>query len=48
LEYKVPSVIVYSDASDYACGAFSYQLDNRIFHKMWTDDENITAPHGES
>ena len=47
-EYKVPSVIVYSDASDHACGAFSCQLDNSISHKMWTDEKNVTAPLGES
>ncbi|CAC5404855.1 unnamed protein product [Mytilus coruscus] len=39
LEYKVPSIIVYSDASSFACGAYSCQLDNQIFHKMWTGGE---------
>ncbi|VDI13202.1 Hypothetical predicted protein [Mytilus galloprovincialis] len=38
-EYKVPSIIVYSDASSFACGAYSCQLDNQIFHKMWTGGE---------
>ena len=33
-----PSVVVHSDASGYACGAFSCQLQH-IFHKMWTDCE---------
>ena len=42
-EYKVPSVIVYSDASDYACDAFSCQLDNSIFHKMWTDEKKCNS-----
>ena len=42
-EYKVPSVILYSDASDYACGAFSCQLDNSIFHKMWTNEEKCNS-----
>jgi hypothetical protein len=42
-EYKVPCVIVYSDVSDYACGAFSCQLDNSIFHKMWTDEKQCIS-----
>jgi hypothetical protein len=42
-EYKVSSNIAYSDASDYACGAFSCQLDNIIFQKMWTDEEKCNS-----
>ncbi|CAC5368319.1 unnamed protein product [Mytilus coruscus] len=39
-EYKIPSVIMYSDASNFAAGAYSAcQLDNTVFHKMWTDME---------
>ena len=38
-EYKIPSTIVYSDASSFACGAYSVQLNNSIFHKMWSINE---------
>ena len=38
-EYRVPSVVVYSDASSHACGAFTCELDNQIFHRMWVADE---------
>ena len=34
---------MYSDASDYACGALSCQFDNSVFHKMWTDLEKIKS-----
>ena len=36
--YCVPSVVFYSDASGYACGAFSHQTGS-VFHKMWTEQE---------
>ncbi|VDI82350.1 Hypothetical predicted protein [Mytilus galloprovincialis] len=38
-DYKIPSVVMYSDASSFACGAYSCQLDDKIFHKMWSEDE---------
>ena len=38
-EYKVPTVVMYSDASSFACGAFSCEIDDHIFHKMWTGGE---------
>ena len=38
--YSKSSVIVYSDASNYAAGAYSVELENKIFHKMWTAFES--------
>ncbi|CAC5400407.1 unnamed protein product [Mytilus coruscus] len=38
-DYKIPSVVMYSDASSFACGAYSCQLDEKKFHKMWSEDE---------
>ena len=42
-EYKVPSVIMYSDASTYAATAYSCQLDKVVFHKMWSDTEKTKS-----
>ena len=38
-EYKIPTVVVYSDASSFACGALSAQVDQGVFHRMWTSVE---------
>jgi hypothetical protein len=33
--YSPFSVVIYSDASNVACGAYSVEIENKIFHKMW-------------
>lgn len=38
-EYKVHTVVMYSDASSFDCNVFSCEIDDHIFHKMWTGDE---------
>ena len=37
--YKIPTVVVYSDASSFVCGALSAQVDQGVFHRMWTSVE---------
>ena len=37
--YSKSSVIVYSDASNIAAGAYTVELERKIFHKMWTNSE---------
>ena len=34
--YSKSSVIIYSDASNVASDAYTVDLENRIFHTMWT------------
>lgn len=34
--YSFPHVLVYSDASNVAAGAYSIDIDSNIFHQMWT------------
>ena len=39
--YSYSSVIIYSDASDIAAGAFSVELDSKIFHNSWDNFEKL-------
>ena len=35
---EIPSKVVYSDASDCACGAI-LNIDEKVFHSNWTEEE---------
>lgn len=37
--YTPPQILVYSDASNQACGAYTVEVNNKVFHKMWNDSE---------
>ncbi|CAC5364215.1 unnamed protein product [Mytilus coruscus] len=39
--YSFPHVLVYSDASNIAAGAYSIDTDSNIFHQMWTLQESL-------
>ncbi|XP_063442628.1 uncharacterized protein LOC134722924 [Mytilus trossulus] len=41
--YSFPHVVVYSDASNVAAGAYSIDIDSNIFHQMWTLQESIQS-----
>lgn len=41
--YSKSSVLVYSDASDFAAGAYAVELDEKVFHKMWTVHEMLES-----
>ena len=41
--YSKSSVLVYSDASDFAAGAYVLEFDNKVFHKMWTVEETLES-----
>jgi tRNA(Arg) A34 adenosine deaminase TadA len=33
------SVIIFSDASSVACGAYAVELDKKVIHQMWDNTE---------
>jgi hypothetical protein len=35
VKYSLPRVLVYSDASNIAAGAYTVGVDENIFHRMW-------------
>ena len=37
--YSPSVVVIYSDASDIACGAYTIELKEKNFHKMWDENE---------
>ena len=37
--YSKSTAIVFSDASNVACGAYTVDIDHKIFHQMWNDSE---------
>jgi hypothetical protein len=41
--YNKSSVIIYSDVINIAAGAYTVELENRIFHMMWTSVEMIQS-----
>ncbi|XP_063446947.1 uncharacterized protein LOC134726472 [Mytilus trossulus] len=41
--YSKSSVVIYSDASNIAAGAYTVELENKIFHKMWTCSETVQS-----
>ncbi|VDI24503.1 Hypothetical predicted protein [Mytilus galloprovincialis] len=43
--YSFPHVVVYSDASNVAAGAYSIGIDSNIFHQMWTLQESLQSLH---
>ncbi|KAK3082563.1 hypothetical protein FSP39_021987 [Pinctada imbricata] len=40
---KEKNVIVYSDASDSACAACTVEVEEKVFHRMWTDNERLQS-----
>lgn len=43
VKYSLPHVLVYSDASNIAAGAYSVGVDENIFHRMWSSDEVLMS-----
>ena len=41
--YTAKKTLVFSDASNFASGAFSINVDNFIFHQMWSDWEKAQS-----
>ena len=41
--YRPSSVVMYSDASNIACGAYSVEIESKVFHKMFNDFESIQS-----
>ena len=39
IEFDIPKILIYSDASNYAAGACMVKLNDRIFHQMWDECE---------
>ena len=37
--YSPSSVFIYSDASNVACGAYTVEIQSKVFHKMWNEFE---------
>ena len=37
--YSKLSVIIFSDASSVACGAYAVELDKKVIHQMWDNTE---------
>jgi hypothetical protein len=35
MNYSKSSVLIYSDASNIGAAAYSVELENKVFHKMW-------------
>ena len=40
--YRPSSVVMYSAASNIACGAYSVEIESKFFHKMFNDIQNST------
>ena len=43
VSYRPSSVVMYSDASNIACGAYSVEIESKVFHKMLNDFESIQS-----
>jgi hypothetical protein len=43
VKYSLPHVLVYSDASNIAAGAYTVDVDENIFHRMWSSDEVLMS-----
>ena len=43
VSYRPSSVVMYSDASNIACGAYSVEIESKVFHKMFKDFESIQS-----
>ncbi|CAG2253337.1 unnamed protein product [Mytilus edulis] len=41
--YSPSSIVIFSDASNVACGAYTVELENKIFHKMWNELERCKS-----
>jgi hypothetical protein len=43
VSYRPSSVVMYSDTSNIACGAYSVQIESKVFHKMFNDFKSIQS-----
>ena len=43
VSYRPSSVVMYSDASNIACGAYSVEIESKVFHKIFNDFESIQS-----
>lgn len=43
LNYTLHSILIYSDASNVAAGAFMVELNQSVFHQMWKTDESTMS-----
>lgn len=41
--YSIASVMIFSDASCIAAGAYTVEVDTKNFHKMWKDSEKVRS-----
>ena len=41
--YSKSSVVIYSDASNVAAGAYTVQVESKLFHKMWFVNERAES-----
>lgn len=41
--YSKSNVVVYSDASNVACAAYTVEIESKIFHQMWTESESTKS-----
>ena len=43
MSYRPSSVVMYSDERNIACGAYSVEIESKVFHKMFNDFESIQS-----
>ena len=41
--YSRPDTLVFSDASDIACGSFVVKASNSVFHNNWSEEEKVKS-----
>ena len=43
MNYSISSVLIYSDASSIGAAAYSVELENKVFHRMWELSETLES-----
>ena len=43
IEFEIPKILIYSDASNYAAGACMIKLSEKVFHQMWNENEMLMS-----
>ena len=43
MSYRPSSEIIYSDANNKACGAYSVEIESKVFHKTFNEFESIQS-----
>ena len=41
--YRCPDTLVFSDASNVACGSYVVKANNLVFHSNWSEDEKVKS-----